>query len=74
MNRQKISTTPSGIKKIALIIMSIWSILLGACAQSTFTNVDVNGFEKAIKNDSVQILDVRTSEEFAEGTLKGLFR
>lgn len=71
MNRQKISTTPSGIKKIALIIMSIWSILLGACAQSTFTNVDVNGFEKAIKNDSVQILDVRTSEEFAEGHIKG---
>ena len=51
--------------------MSIWSILLGACAQSTFTNVDVNGFEKAIKNDSVQILDVRTSEEFAEGHIKG---
>lgn len=51
--------------------MSIWSTIFGACAQSQYTNVDVEGFEQAIKNDSVQVLDVRTHEEFAESHIKG---
>ena len=47
--------------------MSIWSTIFGACAQSQYTNVDVEGFEQAIKNDSAQVLD----EEFAESHIKG---
>lgn len=51
--------------------MSIWSTIFGACAQSQYTNVAVEGFEQAIKNDSAQVLDVRTHEEFAESHIKG---
>ena len=71
MNQQNQSVKTSRIKKITFIFMSIWSTIFGACAQSQYTNVDVDGFEQAIKNDSAQILDVRTHEEFAESHIKG---
>ena len=71
MNQQNQSVKTSRIKKVTFIFMSIWSTIFGACAQSQYTNVDVDGFEQAIKNDSAQILDVRTHEEFAESHIKG---
>lgn len=40
-------------------------------AQSNFENVDVNDFQQIIASDSVQLIDVRTPEEYAEGHLKG---
>ena len=71
MNQQNQSVKTSRIKKIAFVFMSIWSTIFGACAQSQYTNVAVEGFEQAIKNDSAQVLDVRTHEEFAESHIKG---
>ena len=52
MTQQNQSVKTSKIKKIAFFFMSIWSTIFGACAQSQYTNVDVEGFEQAIKNDS----------------------
>ena len=49
MNQQNQSVKTSKIKKIAFVFMSIWSTIFGACAQSQYTNVDVEGFEQAIK-------------------------
>ena len=40
-----------------------------ACSQQAFENADVEGFAKLISNSNVQLLDVRTAEEFAEGHL-----
>ena len=49
-------------------------VLLGihagtACGQQHFDNVDVKGFAELIQNPDVQLLDVRTSEEYAEAHL-----
>lgn len=54
--------------KILLVAMTFLSSLLGACAQK-YKNVDVYVFEDLIKQDSVQLVDVRTVEEFAEGKI-----
>ena len=44
---------------------------MGACAQNPYTDVDVNRFEQIIKSDSVQLVDVRKLDEFAEGHIAG---
>ncbi len=47
---------------------------LNACANAhdnKFTDMDVAEFAKFITNDNVQLVDVRTPEEFAEGHIKG---
>ncbi len=47
---------------------------LNACANAhdnKFTDMDVAEFAKFITNDNVQLVDVRTPEEYAEGHLKG---
>ena len=41
--------------------------VLSACAQQeNITSVDAAAFQKAITKDSVQLLDVRTAEEYGE--------
>lgn len=71
MTQQYKSIKTSTFRKLAFVFMSIWTTIFGACAQSKYTNADVDAFEQAIKTDSAQILDVRTHEEFAESHLKG---
>ncbi len=47
---------------------------LNACANAhdnKFTDMDVAEFAKFITNENVQLVDVRTPEEYAEGHLKG---
>lgn len=34
-------------------------------------NIDANAFEKGIKSADIQLLDVRTSDEYAQGHIKG---
>ena len=51
-------------------------VLLGihastACGQQHFDNTDVKGFAELIQKPDVQLLDVRTAEEFAESHLEG---
>lgn len=48
---------------------------LGACVNAqdkkTYDDVDVRGFAKLLANDTVQLLDVRTPDEYAEGHIAG---
>lgn len=44
---------------------------LGGCKSNEIENVDVNQFEKFILTPEVQILDVRTADEFADGFIPG---
>lgn len=49
----------------------IWGLLFGtvltACSQNkNITSVDAAAFQAAITKDSVQLVDVRTAEEYAE--------
>ncbi len=45
--------------------------LTSACGQQQFESVDVQKFSEIIESPDVILLDVRTSEEFAEGHLEG---
>lgn len=45
--------------------------LTSACGQQTYENTDVQGFAELIADSTVVILDVRTSDEFAEGHIQG---
>ena len=51
-----------------VILFFVFSLVGIFCA--TAQTIDVNGFEKGLSTD-VQLLDVRTMEEFKEGHLKG---
>ncbi len=47
---------------------------LNACANAqseNYSNMDVEKFANYLANDSVQLVDVRTPEEFAEGHIAG---
>ncbi len=46
--------------------MTLISGSLCSCGQQNFKTVDANEFENAISSDSVQLLDVRTAEEYNE--------
>ena len=46
--------------------MILVSGCLFSCGQQNFKTVDANEFETVISSDSVQLLDVRTKEEFNE--------
>lgn len=45
----------------------------GANAQgnAAYTNMDVNEFASYLKNDNVQLVDVRTPEEYVDGHISG---
>lgn len=59
------------MKKIFLILLSLLGLNACANAQSkTYTDLNVENFSKFLSNDSVQLLDVRTPEEFAEGHIE----
>lgn len=54
--------------KIMATIIAALGLALGACAQNeNITSVDADQFEQAITADSVQLVDVRTAEEYGEG-------
>lgn len=65
-----------------LLILAIVAIIAIACAtrrskgtptgaMPTFSNVDVDGFQTFIAAPEVQLLDVRTPDEYAEGHIAG---
>lgn len=59
-------------RKIKTLIISIAGSVVSACTQNdNIMNVDASEFEQNIKADSIQILDVRTHEEFAKGHIAG---
>ena len=57
------------MKKVFLAFMTLLG--LTACGQENFENVDVAGFDSLRQEPNVIVLDVRTSEEYAEGHLAG---
>ena len=57
-----------------LIILFTIGITIGACSQTqspSYILVDAKRFQQEIKKEGVQLLDVRTPQEFKEGVIKG---
>ena len=53
-------------------IIALFSLLFGACQSSDFVKtLTVEEFAQYITQEGVQLLDVRTPEEYAEGHLDG---
>lgn len=57
------------MKRLLFVLLATVGINTSGCSQKKFVDMDVAAFEKLIGNKSVQVLDVRTAEEFAEGHL-----
>ena len=60
------------MKKLLLILLTLLG--LNGCMKAqnkSYVNMDVKGFSKYLSNDSVQLVDVRTPEEYAEGHIAG---
>lgn len=53
----------------ALVVAAIF--VLSACKKSTFVSVDAARFAEEITRKGVQIVDVRTAAEFADGHIPG---
>lgn len=57
---------------ISLIIMTVCATQMAGCnSNDSIMSVSAIDFNKRIKSDSVQILDVRTPQEYAEGHIGG---
>ena len=60
------------MKKLLFIILTLLGLNGCMNAQNkNFVNMDVEEFSKYISNDDVQLVDVRTPEEFDEGHIAG---
>ena len=58
------------MKKFISLLLALLGIN-SACGTQPFEDADVAAFDQLIKQDGVQLLDVRTPKEFAEGHLPG---
>lgn len=57
---------------LSLIMMAVCAIQVSGCGgNENIVSVSSPEFEKEMKADSVQLLDVRTPEEYAEGHIAG---
>lgn len=55
------------MNKFKMILGLLFGTVLTACSQNkNITSVDAAAFQAAITKDSVQLVDVRTAEEYAE--------
>ena len=60
------------MRKLFFIILTLLGLNGCMNAQNnSYVNMDVERFAKYLSNDSVQLVDVRTPEEFAEGHIPG---
>lgn len=69
--------------KIKIALLFIVAVVLGSCgtdkksaasessSESVLATISIEEFEKKLSNADVQLIDVRTSEEFSGGYLKG---
>lgn len=56
------------MKKLFTILMGMLGMVSVSCAKGdSIQSVNVNEFEKQIKNKHVQLVDVRTADEYAGG-------
>lgn len=58
------------MKKLMTFLLAMLG-LNSACSQQAFVNADVDAFAQLISEDAVQLIDVRTAEEYAEGHIAG---
>ena len=58
-------------RAIYLIAMTMCISQASGCNNDNITSVSAPEFEQQIKADSVQLLDVRTPQEYAEGHIAG---
>lgn len=64
------------MKKSVALFVALSGLIVGGCSiksvkTSGYRNVTTDVFESQIKSENVQVLDVRTKEEFDEGHLDG---
>jgi hypothetical protein len=71
------------IMKIKIALLFIVAVILASCGadkksgasesstESVLATISVDDFEKKLSNVDVQLIDVRTAEEFSGGYLKG---
>lgn len=62
------------MNKFIKMLLACLCITSTACGQKEYTDLDTDAFEAYIsqhKTDGVQIIDVRTPGEYAEGTIPG---
>ena len=57
------------MKKILFVVICL--ALMTGCSISGFKSVDTQRFASVISNPEVQLVDVRTAEEYAEGHIVG---
>jgi len=53
-----------------LLSMGLYALVACNSAAQTYTNLQVSEFEKAIEAKNIQLLDVRTAEEYKSGHIK----
>lgn len=57
---------------ICLIVMTICAMQVSGCTHNDdIVSVSAKEFEKEIKTDTIQLLDVRTPQEYVEGHIAG---
>lgn len=52
------------INKLSVTVAALFACCLTGCGQQGFRTVDADEFEKAVLADTVQLVDVRTADEF----------
>lgn len=52
-------------------MMGLMSLLLGCAPKANFRSVNAEQFAREIEREEMQLVDVRTAEEFAEGHIPG---
>lgn len=59
------------MNKLSTLLLALFGLgSSSACSQAPYANADVQAFSEFIADD-VQLLDVRTAAEYAEGHLSG---
>lgn len=59
------------MKNLLMLLLSVVGFQVSACGQKTVPEMDSAQFHSLIQRDSVQLVDVRTAEEYAERKIHG---
>ena len=59
------------MKYILILVIGLMSITCNAQSNKAIKVVDVSTFEKGITNSDIQLIDVRTPEEYSQGHIQG---